>query len=117
MAEKKTESVPAVTLMTVDEFARKFPVSRRTGGRTKNQRKVKAIELVAKYLSEKKTGYVVIDNDPFFGSGIVMALRKQIKDTSRVVTHWFDTSRPEVKAEVSKFTKQTSRYLVQLEIV
>lgn len=117
MAEKKTESEPAVTLMTADEFAREYPVSKRAGGRNRNQRNQKAIELVEKYLSEKKTGYVIVDNDPFFGSGIVMALRKQVKDTSRVVTHWFDTSKPEVKAEVSKFTRQTSRYLVELEIV
>lgn len=118
MTEKKTvESVPTVTLMTVEEFERKFPVSRRAGGRAKNQRNVQCIELVEKYLSEKKTGYVIVNDDPFYTSGIVMALRKSIKDTSRVVTHWFDTSKPEIKAEVSKFTKQQARYLVQIEIV
>ena len=117
MAEKKTESEPAVTLMTADEFARKYPVSKRAGGRNRNQRNQKAIELVEKYLSEKKTGYVIVDNDPFFGSGIVMALRKQIKDTSRVVTHWFDTKDKSVKDEVSKFSRQQARYLVQIEIV
>lgn len=117
MPKEQKESEPAVSLMTADEFMRKFPVSKRAGGRAKNQRNQKAIELVEKYLSEKKTGYVIVDDSPFFTSGIVMALRKQIKDTSRVVTHWFDTSKPEVKAEVSKFTKQQARYLVQIEIV
>ncbi len=80
-------------------------------------RNQKAIELVQQYLTEKKTGYVVIDNDPFFGSGVVMALRKQIKDNSRVITHWFDTKDKSVKDEVSKYTKQQARYLVQIEIV
>ncbi len=116
MAEKKTESEPAL-LMSAEEFEQRFPTAKRAGGRTKNQRNQKAIELVEKYLTEKKTGYIVINGDPFFSSGIVMALRKQIKDTSRVVTHWFDTSKPEVKAEVSKFSRQQARYLVQIEIV
>ncbi|MCL5678533.1 MAG: hypothetical protein M1442_04605 [Candidatus Thermoplasmatota archaeon] len=117
MAEKKTESEPAVTLMTADEFARKYPVSKRAGGRKKNERNEQCIELVQRYLTEKKTGYIVISGDPFFGSGVVMSLRKQIKDTSRVVTHWFDTKDKSVKDEVSKFTKQQARYLVQIEIV
>ncbi|MCL5677686.1 MAG: hypothetical protein M1442_00250 [Candidatus Thermoplasmatota archaeon] len=116
MTEKKTESEPAL-LMSAEEFARKYPVSHRAGGRAHNQRNQKAIELVQKYLTEKKTGYIVIDNDPFFGSGIAMALRKNIKDFDHIVLHWFDTSRPEVKTEVSKYTKQQSRYLVQVEIV
>ena len=116
MAEKKTESEPAL-LMSAEEFAKKYPVSHRAGGRARNQRNQQAIELVQKYLNEKKTGYIVIDNDPFFGSGIVMALRKQIKDTSRVVTHWFDTKDKSVKDEVSKFSRQQARYLVQIEIV
>ena len=116
MTEKKTESEPAL-LMSAEEFSRKFPVSSKRAGRTKNQRNQKAVELVQQYITEGRTGYVVIDNDPFFGSGIVMALRKNIKDSNRVVTHWFDTSKPEIKAEVSRFTKQTSRYLVQVEIV
>ena len=117
MTEKKTESEPAAILMTVEEFSKKFPVSHRAGGRKKNERNEQCIELVQQYLSEKKTGYIVIDNDPFFTSGLVMALRKQIKDTSRVVTHWFDTKDKSVKDEVSKFTKQQARYLVQIEIV
>ena len=116
MSEKKIESEPAL-LMSVEEFIKRFPVSKRAGGRKKNQRNEQCIELVQKYLTEKKTGYIVIDNDPFFSSGIVLSLRKQIKDTSRVVTHWFDTSKPEVKAEVSRFSRQTSRYLVELEII
>lgn len=116
MAERKTESEP-VLIMSAEEFMRKYPVSHRAGGRTRNQRNQKAVELVQQYINEKKTGYIVIDNDPFFGSGIAMALRKQTKDSNHIVLHWFDTSRPEVKAEVSKYTRQTSRYLVQVEIV
>ncbi len=116
MPEKKTGSEPAL-LMSAEEFMKKYPVSNRAGGRARNQRNQQAIELVQKYLNEKKTGYIIINSDPFFSSGLVMVLRKEIKDTSRVVAHWFDTKDKSVKDEVSKFTKQTSRYLVQIEIV
>ena len=116
MTTKEKVSEPTV-LMTVEEFARKYPVSKRTGGRGRSDRIQKAIDSIAKNLSEKKTGYIVIDNDPFFGSGISAAIKKQFKETNHIVLHWFNTGDPETKAEVSKVTKQTSRYLVQVELI
>ena len=116
MTEKKV-SEPAV-LMTTEEFSKRFPVSSGRTGRGKNVRNEQALALIETMLKEKKSGYVVINDDPFFGSGIVLAMRKKFpNDKMRMVSHWFDTKDSDVRAEVQKYTKQKGRFLVQIELV
>ena len=69
-------------------------------------------------LKEKKIDYIVIDNDPFFSSGIVQAMREKFpNDKVKMMSHWFDTKDSEIRAGVQKFTKQKGRFLVQIELV
>ncbi len=119
MPEKKQpeKTVPEAQSISSEEFAKRFPTSHRTGGRGRSQRIQLATDTVAKMLSEKKKGYVVIQDDPFFGSGIASSLRKQFPKAENIVLHWFDMNDAETKATVSNVTKQTSRYLVQIEIL
>ncbi len=118
MTEKKTkESGSEVLVMDAKAFSEKFPTSHRTGGRGRSERIQLAIEAVGKMLEEKKKGYIVINGDPFFASGTSAAIRKQYPKADNITLHWFDLNKPEVKEEVSKVTKQTSRYLVQIELI
>ncbi len=120
MPEKKQQekqTVPETQTISAEDFAKRFPTSHRTGGRGRSQRIQLAVETVSKMLQAKQKGYVVIENDPFFGSGIASSLRKQFPKAENIVLHWFDMKDAETKAEVSKHTKQTSRYLVQIEIL
>ena len=117
MTTKEKESEPTV-ILTAEEFKKRFPVSSGRTGRGKNIRNEQALELIETMLKEKKTGYLVIDNDPFFSSGIVLSMRKKFpNDKMRMVSHWFDTKDSEVRAEVQKFTKLKARFLVQIELV
>ncbi len=116
MTEKKV-SEPTV-ILTAEEFSRKYPISKTGRGRGKNVRNEQALALIETMLKEKKSGYLVIDNDPFFSSGIVLSMRKKFpNDKMRMVSHWFDTKDSEVRAEVQKFTKLKARFLVQIELV
>ena len=121
MPEKKQQekdTVPQVAqTISAEEFAKKFPTSHRTGGRSRSQRIQLAVETVSRMLQDKQKGYVVIENDPFFGSGIASSLRKQLPKAENIIMHWFDMNDADTKAEVSKHPKQESRYLVQIELV
>ena len=67
-------------------------------------------------LSAKKTGFILVNHDPFFGNGITAAVRKQFPKNDKIVFRWFDCRDSAVKSEVQKYTKQTGRYLVQVEV-
>ncbi len=117
MVEKKKEGGSEVSVLDAETFSKKFPTSKRTGGRGRSERIQLALEAVGKMLSEKKKGYILVENDPFFGSGISAALRKQYPKAENITLHWFDTNDADTKAELSKVTKQTGRYLVQIEVL
>ena len=117
MAEKKTkESGSEVSVLDAEAFSKRFPTSR-GNGRGRSERIQLAIEAVGKMIEEKKKGYVIVGNDPFYGSGVAAALKKQYPKADNITLHWFDTQKPGVKDEVQKYTKENSRYLVEIEIV
>ncbi len=111
------ESVPEVLTMSREDFAKKLPTNTRTGARRKSERIQLALDQITAMLSAKKTGYILVSNDTFFGSGISAALRKQYPKAENITLHWFDTNDADTKAELSKVTKQTGRYLVQIEVL
>ena len=118
MTEKKTkESGSEVLVMDAKAFSEKFPTSHRTGGRGRSERIQLAIEAVGKMIEQKKKGYVIVGDDPFYGSGVAAALKKQYPKADNITLHWFDTQKPCVKDEAQKYTKENSRYLVEIEIV
>ena len=117
MSEKKTkESGPEVSVLDAEAFSKRFPTSK-GNGRGRSARIQLAIEAVGKMLEEKKKGYVIVGNDPFYGSGVAAALKKQYPKADNITLHWFDTQKPGIKDEIEKFTKEKSRFLVQVEIV
>ena len=117
MVEKKKESGSEVSVIDAETFSKRFPTSKRTGGRGRSERIQLALEAVGKMLAEKKKGYILVENDPFFGSGISAALRKRYPKAENITLHWFDTNDTDTMAELSKVTKQTGRYLVHIEVL
>ncbi|MCL5437559.1 MAG: hypothetical protein M1417_02550 [Candidatus Thermoplasmatota archaeon] len=57
-------------------------------------------------MAEGKRGYIVVCKDLFFEPVIFAVIRNRNKDDSGVETHRFDTSKPEVEADISNNTKQ-----------
>ena len=117
MSEKKTkESGSEISVLDAEAFSKKFPTSK-GNRRGRSERIQLAIDTVGKMIEEKDSGYVLVGGDPFFGSGVAAAIKKQYPKAENITLHWFDTQKPGVKDEIEKFTKEKSRFLVQIEIV